>query len=94
LHPDPAKVRGTLDRVARVLHLASYERARIAATMATTYPEVSLFTPLLVDYDAWSDDKPAVPLRDQIDVHADVARTTSPRWWRRPRPRACRGGRP
>jgi predicted TIM-barrel fold metal-dependent hydrolase len=76
LHPDPAKVRATLDRVARVLYLVSHERARIAATMATTYPEVSLFTPLLVDYDAWSDDKPAVPLRDQIDIHAEVARAS------------------
>jgi predicted TIM-barrel fold metal-dependent hydrolase len=73
---DPAKVSAALDRVARLLFLVSHERSRIAATMATTYPEVSLFTPLLVDYDAWSNDKPAVPLIDQIDVHAEVARAS------------------
>jgi predicted TIM-barrel fold metal-dependent hydrolase len=76
LRLDPAKVSAVLDRVARVLFLVSHERARIAATMATTYPEVSLFTPLLVDYDAWSDDHPKVPLIAQIDVHAEVARAS------------------
>ena len=65
-----------LDRVARLLYLVTHERARIAATMATTYTQVSLFTPLLVDYDAWSDDRPKVPLVEQIDVHAEVARAS------------------
>jgi predicted TIM-barrel fold metal-dependent hydrolase len=74
LRLEPAKIAATLDRTARLLFLVNHERARIAATLAAIYPEVSLFTPLLVDYDAWSDDKPRVPLVDQIDVHAEVAR--------------------
>jgi predicted TIM-barrel fold metal-dependent hydrolase len=76
LHLDATKLRATLDRVAKLLFLVNHERTRIAATMTSLYPEVTLFTPLLVDYDAWSDDKPRVPLVDQIDVHAEVARAS------------------
>jgi predicted TIM-barrel fold metal-dependent hydrolase len=76
LHLDPTAIGATLDRVIRVVYLTGHERARIAATMAAVYPEVQLYTPLLVDYDAWSNDKPATPLCDQIDAHASVARAS------------------
>ena len=36
------------------LYLAAHPRAAIAATLAETYRTVGLFTPALVDYDAWS----------------------------------------
>jgi predicted TIM-barrel fold metal-dependent hydrolase len=76
LHLDATVTSALLDRVIRVVYLAGHERARIAATMATVYPEVQLYTPLLVDYDAWSSDKPATPLCDQIDAHGAVARAS------------------
>jgi predicted TIM-barrel fold metal-dependent hydrolase len=69
--------RETIDRVIQLLFLVTHERARIAATMTTIYKEVDLFTPLLVDYDAWTKDKPATPLVDQIDVHGAVSRAST-----------------
>jgi predicted TIM-barrel fold metal-dependent hydrolase len=71
---DPAAWRERLTALAATLDLVSYGRARLAATLATTYPRVALFTPLLVDYDAWSDDRPASPLADQVAAHDLVAR--------------------
>jgi predicted TIM-barrel fold metal-dependent hydrolase len=55
-------------RLAETLHLVGHARARIAASLALTYPSVSLFTPLLVDYDAWSDDHAQSPLAAQVPV--------------------------
>ena len=49
-------------------------RARIAASLATIYPTVSLFTPLLVDYDAWSDDHARSSLASQVPVNELVAK--------------------
>src|SRR5207244_823356 len=69
LHLDRAKASAMVERVIQLLHLVSHERARIAATMAVVYKEVDLFTPLLVDYDAWSNDKPETKLVDQIEAH-------------------------
>ena len=42
--------------------------------MAATYPGVSLFVPMLVDYDSWTGDKARSPLPDQIAVHGALAR--------------------
>ena len=55
-------------RLAETLHLVGHARARIAASLALTYPSVALFTPLLVDYDAWSDDHAQSPLAAQVPV--------------------------
>jgi predicted TIM-barrel fold metal-dependent hydrolase len=76
LHLDPQNVRDTLERVIQLVNIAMHERSRIAATMATVYDEVDLFVPLLVDYDAWSNDKPETPLFDQIDLQAEIARAS------------------
>ena len=70
---DAAALRGHLTSLAGTLHLVGHGRARLAATLATTYPRVALFTPLLVDYDAWSDDHPASPLGAQLAPHALLA---------------------
>jgi predicted TIM-barrel fold metal-dependent hydrolase len=70
---DARRLRDSLQRLAETLYLVGNGRARIAATLATLYPQVALFTPLLVDYDAWSDDHPASPLASQIKVHQVLA---------------------
>ncbi|HET6148104.1 MAG TPA: amidohydrolase family protein [Polyangia bacterium] len=71
---DPAGLRDQLTSLAGTLHLVGHGRARLAATLATSHPRVALFTPLLVDYDAWSDDHPASPLGAQLAPHALLAR--------------------
>jgi predicted TIM-barrel fold metal-dependent hydrolase len=71
---DARRVRAALTDTAQTLYLVSHARARVAASLACTYPTVGLFTPLLVDYDAWSDDHPASPLASQIAAHQLVAK--------------------
>jgi len=73
-HLDPTALRAQLTVLAQTLYIVTHTRAALAATLATSYPRVALFTPLLVDYDAWSDDRPASPLASQIAVHAGLAR--------------------
>jgi predicted TIM-barrel fold metal-dependent hydrolase len=71
---DPAPLADGFFELAETLHLVSHPRARIAASLAMTYPTVSLFTPLLVDYDAWSDDHAASSLASQVPVNQLVAK--------------------
>jgi predicted TIM-barrel fold metal-dependent hydrolase len=66
--------RQVLDRVVETLYLAAHPRAAIAATVARAYPAVALFTPALVDYDAWSDDRAPTPLWQQILIQQELAR--------------------
>jgi predicted TIM-barrel fold metal-dependent hydrolase len=66
-------VRST-ERYLSALYIASHDHATVSATMAWVYPEVSLFTPLLVDYDAWSNDHPDTPLEVQISIQELVAK--------------------
>ncbi|HVV16611.1 MAG TPA: amidohydrolase family protein [Polyangia bacterium] len=61
-------------RALETLYLAAHPRAAIAATLASTFPAVSLFTPSLVDYDAWSDDRPPTPLWQQVLIQEQIAR--------------------
>jgi predicted TIM-barrel fold metal-dependent hydrolase len=62
-----------LRRAAQIVVLISHPRAAISATLASVYPNVGLFVPMLIDFDAWSQDKSA-PLADQIDVHGAIGR--------------------
>ncbi len=71
---DQAALGEGLFQLAETLHLVSHPRARIAATLATIYPTVSLFVPLLVDYDAWTDDHAASSLASQVPANVRVAR--------------------
>jgi predicted TIM-barrel fold metal-dependent hydrolase len=64
----------TIERYVDTLFLVLHDHATVAATMARTYSEVSLFTPLLVDYDAWSADHPDTPLATQVVVHELVSK--------------------
>jgi predicted TIM-barrel fold metal-dependent hydrolase len=71
---DRIALREHLLGTAQTLYLVGHGRAQLAASLATNYPRATLFTPLLVDYDAWSDDRPASSLAAQITAHAQVAR--------------------
>ncbi len=71
---DQAALGEGLFQLAETLHLVSHPRARVAASLTTTYPTVSLFAPLLVDYDAWTDDHAASSLASQVPANQLVAR--------------------
>ncbi|HVT09213.1 MAG TPA: amidohydrolase family protein [Polyangia bacterium] len=66
--------RQVITRTLETLYVAAHPRAAIAATLAQTFPAVSLFTPSLVDYDAWSDDRPPTPLWQQVLIQEQIAR--------------------
>jgi len=66
--------RQVITRTLETLYVAAHPRAAIAATLAHTFPAVSLFTPSLVDYDAWSDDHPPTPLWQQVLIQEQIAR--------------------
>jgi predicted TIM-barrel fold metal-dependent hydrolase len=63
-----ADTRQVLDRYVDTLYLVAHPRAALAATLARTYPSVTMFVPSLVDYDAWSEDRAPTPLATQIQV--------------------------
>lgn len=69
---DPGTI---LKRAAQVIYLIAHGRADVTATLAADYPEVSLFIPMLVDYDQWvGKDKAGSSLGDQIAVHGALAK--------------------
>jgi predicted TIM-barrel fold metal-dependent hydrolase len=69
-----AEQRRVVSRVLETLYVAAHGRAAISATVAQAFPPVSLFTPALVDYDAWSDDRAPTPLWQQILIQEQIAR--------------------
>ena len=69
-----AEQRRVVTRVLETLYVAAHPRVAIAATLAQMFPTVSLFTPALVDYDAWSDDRPPTPLWQQVLIQEQIAR--------------------
>jgi predicted TIM-barrel fold metal-dependent hydrolase len=66
--------RRVVARTLETLYVAAHGRAAIAATLAQAFPTLSLFTPALVDYDAWSDDRAPTPLWQQILIQEQIAR--------------------
>lgn len=66
--------RRVVARTLEALYLVAHPRAAIAATLVQMFPSVSLFTPALVDYDAWSDDRSRTPLWQQVLVQERIAR--------------------
>jgi len=66
--------RRIIARYLEALYLVAHPRAAISATLAQTYSSVALFTPALVDYDAWSEDRAPTPLWTQILVQEAIAR--------------------
>lgn len=71
-------IKAVVRRAAQVVNLTAHTRAEVTATMAANYPGVSLFVPMLVDYDGWvggdASDKAPSPLGDQIKVHGALGR--------------------
>lgn len=61
-------------RYIEALYLVAHPRGAIAATLAQTFATVTLFTPALVDYDAWSEDRAPTPLWTQILIQEAIAR--------------------
>lgn len=69
--------RQVIARYLETLYLVAHPRAAIAASIAGLFPAVSLFTPALVDYDAWSDDRAPTPLWQQVLVQSQIARLST-----------------
>ena len=69
--------RRILERYLEVLYLVGHGRAAIAASAATLFPSVALYTPALVDYDAWSEDRAPTPLWQQIRIQEAIARLST-----------------
>jgi predicted TIM-barrel fold metal-dependent hydrolase len=72
----PARLRslGSPDGFAHALGLTLLGRAELAATLAQAYPAANLFTPCLVDFDAWSQDAAKTPLAVQMQVQERIAK--------------------
>ena len=69
-----ADKRRIIVRYLETLYLVAHPRASIAASIAQIFPSVALFTPALVDYDAWSDDRAPTPLWQQVLLQESIAR--------------------
>ena len=52
----------------------AHPRASIAASIAQLFPSIALFTPALVDYDAWSEDRAPTPLWQQVLLQESISR--------------------
>jgi predicted TIM-barrel fold metal-dependent hydrolase len=72
--PDKRKI---IIRYIEALYLVAHARSAIAASITRIFPSISLFTPSLVDYDAWSDDQAPTPLWQQILVQQRIARLST-----------------
>jgi predicted TIM-barrel fold metal-dependent hydrolase len=72
--PDKRKI---IARYLEALYLVAHARGAIASSIARMFPSVSLFTPALVDYDAWSDDRAPTPLWQQILLQERIARLST-----------------
>jgi predicted TIM-barrel fold metal-dependent hydrolase len=72
--PIAAETRDSLSRYVSTIYVSAHSRAGIAATMADTYRTTTLFTPCLVDYDEWSDDRAPTDLCDQIAIQTQIVR--------------------
>jgi predicted TIM-barrel fold metal-dependent hydrolase len=72
-----ADKRKIIARYLETLYLVAHPRSAIAASIADIFPTVKLFTPSLVDYDAWSDDRAPTPLWQQILVQEQIARLST-----------------
>ena len=69
-----ADKRRIIVRYLETLYLVAHPRASIAASIAQLFPSVALFTPALVDYDAWSDDRAPTPLWQQVLLQESISR--------------------
>jgi predicted TIM-barrel fold metal-dependent hydrolase len=68
------KAARAVGRYIKVLKLITRYRYLVGAEVATTYPEVELFVPALVDFTAATDDRPATKVREQVRIHSFVSK--------------------
>ncbi len=61
-------------RLLAAFRLITRDRHQVAGELGQTYPSVSLFIPALVDFQHTTSDKPSAQVREQIAVHALVAK--------------------
>jgi predicted TIM-barrel fold metal-dependent hydrolase len=73
LHEDATTVRKDIEEIVQLLWVVRHGRAEVASSLMATYPTVRLFTPCLVDFDAWSGESAHVPLAAQVRLHELVA---------------------
>ncbi len=64
-------------RYLETLYLVAHPRVSIAASIAQLFPSIALFTPALVDYDAWSEDRAPTPLWQQVLLQESIARLST-----------------
>jgi predicted TIM-barrel fold metal-dependent hydrolase len=69
-----AEKRRIIVRYLETLYLVAHPRVSIAASIAQMFPSIALFTPALVDYDAWSEDRAPTPLWQQVLVQESISR--------------------
>jgi predicted TIM-barrel fold metal-dependent hydrolase len=69
-----ADKRRIIVRYLETLYLVAHPRASIAASIAQIFPSIALFTPALVDYDAWSEDRAPTPLWQQVLLQESISR--------------------
>jgi predicted TIM-barrel fold metal-dependent hydrolase len=69
-----ADKRRIIVRYLETLYLVAHPRVSIAASIAQMFPSVALFTPALVDYDAWSEDRAPTPLWQQVLLQEAISR--------------------
>ncbi len=71
---DPIKIGASIRRNIGALKLITRFRYLVATDLATTYPDVELFVPALVDFTAATRDRPATKVRDQVRIHSLVSK--------------------
>ena len=69
-----ADKRRIIVRYLETLYLVAHPRASIAASIAQIFPSIALYTPALVDYDAWSEDRAPTPLWRQVLLQESISR--------------------
>lgn len=67
-------LRRAVGRYVSALRLITRHRHLVAADLAQTYPEVTLFVPALVDFTYTARDRPATPVPEQIAIHSLVSK--------------------
>jgi predicted TIM-barrel fold metal-dependent hydrolase len=69
-----ADKRRIIVRYLETLYLVAHPRVSIAASIAQLFPSIALYTPALVDYDAWSEDRAPTPLWQQVLLQESISR--------------------
>lgn len=72
--PEEERAGGPVSRAAEWISLLTESRYNIFASLTQTFPEVSLFTPAMVDLNLWLDDTIDTPIPKQIELYGLLTR--------------------